>query len=242
MAELGQTTDPQELIPGQPATVETGVNQLRAFGERLTTVGENLRRVDVEGWTGRASTAFHNKWSNEPPRWITGGDALDGAAQALTGHADTVRWAQTQAAEAIQLWAQGEAATANAAGAGTDPGDPLRQQARELLERARGQVRQTADDTATTITNLAQQQQSLARKTRSIQLAQNDQSMPTEATIQWDPDGPVTRLKPGVTYEALEEHRIRMPREWIESYDSRTRTMRLRNGARIRFVDDLTVW
>src|SRR5699024_7801148 len=114
MPELGATDDPVALVPGNPGAIEENVRVLRGRAESAIDAGEGLRAIDTGSWTGPAARAFHDKFSYEPAKWLKAGDALDAAAVALDGYADTLRWAQRQAAEAIRLWDQGEAATRKA--------------------------------------------------------------------------------------------------------------------------------
>ncbi|SDZ52649.1 hypothetical protein SAMN05216215_10904 [Saccharopolyspora shandongensis] len=168
MAELGQTTDPKALIPGEPSSIEDTVAKLRQQSEKFGTVGDDLKRVDVVGWTGESSTAFMDLFTKEPPKWFKVCDLLDAASTSLTEYAFTLRWAQGQATEAIARWEEGEAATekaaaeyneavaqanaqnqANAAAGSanvvslapfSDPGERARKEAIELLARAREQL------------------------------------------------------------------------------------------------------
>ncbi len=169
MAELGQTRDPRALVPGQPDAIDRNVVAIRGRGEALANAGEGLGAIDAHGWTGEAGDNFREKFSYEPPKWLRAADAFEATAQALDGYSGTLRWAQDQAAEAIRLWDEGEEATRQAraaydravaqadaqnrasAAAGdpsvvtvapfADPGDEKRRAAREILDRARGQLR-----------------------------------------------------------------------------------------------------
>ncbi|MEB3367654.1 WXG100 family type VII secretion target [Saccharopolyspora mangrovi] len=114
MAELGQTSDPKALIPGEADSVDDTVRKLRRQSEEFGAVGDRLKRVDVVGWTGEASHAFMDLFSKEPPKWLKVSDLLDSASKSLTEYASTLRWAQGQAAEAIARWEEGESATAKA--------------------------------------------------------------------------------------------------------------------------------
>lgn len=168
MAELGQTSDPNSLISGEPDSVDDTVRKLRQQSEKFGTVGDDLKRVDVVGWTGEASHAFMDLFSKEPPKWLKISDLLEAASKSLTEYASTLRWAQGQAAEAIARWEEGESETATAkaeynaavdranaqnqanAAAGisdvvslapfSDPGEKIREEAVELLKRAREQL------------------------------------------------------------------------------------------------------
>jgi hypothetical protein len=121
----------------------------------------------------------------QPAKWLKAGDAFHAAAGALDGYASTLVWAQQQAAAAISVWNQGQAATrqamaehaqavqqaqrqvAAAAAAGVpatmpeipfaDPGEKMRQTARDLLDHARGQLA-SAGDTAAAIVGKARDQ------------------------------------------------------------------------------------
>jgi hypothetical protein len=173
-AELGQTSDPRELVPGSPETIEQNAEALGTFGERAGGVGDDLGKVDVASWSGEAYDTFFGRLAQEPPKWRAAGDALGTAKAQLTGHAETLRWAQSQAREAIAMWERGEAATtkakadhekavtaASAAASGggaapplqpfNDPGEEVRREAQELLDRARRQLSDAGDTAASAI-------------------------------------------------------------------------------------------
>lgn len=180
MAELGETTDPKALVPGDPEALRGTATSLGDYGELLAQVGDGLKKIDDGGWTGPAGDAFRAAFDGEPARWITGGDCFLDAKDAVDTYADTLAWAQREAAAAIDLWERGEQATESAraehrqaqqqaeqqaAAAGepapreqpfTDPGAELREQAREKLDRARGQVT-SGGDTAADAVDRAQQ-------------------------------------------------------------------------------------
>lgn len=179
MSELGATSDPRALIPGSPEAIEQNVIVIRGRGESMIHAGEGLKRIDTGAWGGQAADAFRDKFSYEPPKWLTAGDSFDAASIALAGYAETLRWAQRQATEAIALWEQGEAATqqaqsqrtaavaqanaqnlANAAagdpavvqvGTFSDPGEAVRQAARDMLDRARVPLAEAGDRAAEAI-------------------------------------------------------------------------------------------
>lgn len=172
-AQLGQTNDPTQLVPGNPEVVNETAATLTAHGERMETVAHDLGRVETPHWTGAASDAFWDKFSGEKPNWLKGSDALSSAAKALTRYADVLTWAQSQAKEAIEIWERGEAATEkavadyNSAHAGeaadtgadedaarppfSDPGEKLRENAQEILDRARRQLSDAARTAAEAI-------------------------------------------------------------------------------------------
>lgn len=169
-AELGQTEDPTALIPGSPATIEEHARTLQQHGKQLDTVGGDLGKIRVHGWNGAGGAAFDDRFTKEPPKWFKVSDTLHNSSSALSDYAETLRWAQSQATEAIDLWNRAEAASLQAKVSHeqtladtaegalvppfTDPGDPLRQEANELLGRARTQLRE-AGDTATDVIDTA---------------------------------------------------------------------------------------
>jgi hypothetical protein len=176
MAELGQTNDPKALIPGDVGAVADTMWQLRTYGDSLYEAGTGLQRVDTTaGWSGPASDAFRKVFQGQPGKWTQAGDCFHAAANALDTYDSTLQWAQQQAADAINLWNQGQAATAaakadhdravaqaqqqaqerTAAGTPTtapnipfvDPGEAKRQAAQQMLQRAQAQLK-SAGDTA----------------------------------------------------------------------------------------------
>ncbi|SFB64953.1 hypothetical protein SAMN05216266_1515 [Amycolatopsis marina] len=179
MAELGRTTDPRALVPGRPEAIEENVVVLRDRHRTMDDVAEGLAAIDSGGWTGPAGEAFREKFTYEPVRWRTAADAFTAAADALATHADTLRWAQAQAGEAIHRWQQGEVATrearashdvavaqanaqnqANTAAGNptcvtvapfTDPGEAHRTAARDILNRARNQLTESGERAAAAI-------------------------------------------------------------------------------------------
>ncbi|MFH8411031.1 putative T7SS-secreted protein [Streptomyces sp. NPDC018019] len=162
MAELGESRNPKDLVPGDATAVQATADLLTQFGQTLSRVGSGLRDLDHSGWTGKAADAFHSFYDEEPKRWTTCGDAFHDAAQALTSYIRTLSWAQEQARQAISVWEQGEQQTQQARAAYgraarqaqqengfggaaalapfSDPGEATRQRARSLLDQARGQV------------------------------------------------------------------------------------------------------
>ncbi|MDV6014729.1 putative T7SS-secreted protein [Haloechinothrix sp. LS1_15] len=173
-AELGSTTDPKELIRGDAATVEDIARQLRERSSRLEGIADRLGSVQIDGWLGKASNAFWDSLNDEKPQWYRAADTITDTAEALVRHAEAILAAQSQAAEAIELWERGEAATREArerydsavaeanrrAQAGEqlgpmepfhDPGERLREEAREVLRRAREQLEDSGSGCAGTI-------------------------------------------------------------------------------------------
>jgi hypothetical protein len=168
VAELGETQDPQALVPGKPEATEENARVLHARADRANQAGEGLEEIDTGGWDGPAARAFRDKFSYEPGKWFAVSDALESAASVLEDYASTLRWAQAQATEAIELWNRGQAATeqakaqhdqaaAQAAAQNqppppfSDPGEGTRQAARDTLNRARTQLAEAGDAAATAL-------------------------------------------------------------------------------------------
>ncbi|KAF0848801.1 putative T7SS-secreted protein [Nocardia caishijiensis] len=102
--ELGDTTDPKELIRGEPTKIREVAEQLGQIGTAIDQTGDALRKIDVSDWSGEASTAFHEEFDKQPKLWWDGADAMAKAKGALDAWVHEVEAAQTKAAEAIAKW------------------------------------------------------------------------------------------------------------------------------------------
>lgn len=72
--ELGETTDPKELIPGNPGSVRPTYMAMRRYGDALHQAGSGLSRIDTaDGWTGPAGDAFRAKFEGQPGKWLEAG-------------------------------------------------------------------------------------------------------------------------------------------------------------------------
>ncbi|WP_299575162.1 putative T7SS-secreted protein [uncultured Williamsia sp.] len=174
---LDETDDPKELVHGDPGALRDRASSLSTMAGSLNDGGSGLRGISVGDWTGEAADGYHAKTSAEFPKWFTASDACDAASGALTSLAGAVESAQQQAAEAVRLWKEAQrqhdawladvnrrtdaynaAADAYNAGAtdvkptmptfGPDPGPALKQQANDVLKRARTQRNAAASDAA----------------------------------------------------------------------------------------------
>ncbi|MBP0451290.1 hypothetical protein J5Y04_17320 [Kitasatospora sp. RG8] len=160
--ELGETSDPKELVPGNPEALASTSAWLKSYGDTLHSTGLGLKKIDTtEGWSGEAGDAFREAFDGEPAKWVEAGDCFHDAATALTSYQTTLTWAQGQAQDAIRQWNEGQAATNKAKtehqdaekNAGhelpfTDPGEGTRTAARQTLSTARGQVKSAGDTAA----------------------------------------------------------------------------------------------
>ncbi|MFE4518049.1 putative T7SS-secreted protein [Kitasatospora sp. NPDC056783] len=163
--DLGQTSNPKDLVPGDPEAIASTAAWLKSYGDTLHSTGEGLKRIDTtEGWSGKAGDAFRAAFKGEPQKWLEAGDCFHDAATALTIYKATLEWAQGQAADAIRQWGEGQAASDRAKSeheaaekdAGhqlpfTDPGDSTRASAQHTLSNARSQVKSAGDTAADAI-------------------------------------------------------------------------------------------
>ncbi|MEV6971900.1 putative T7SS-secreted protein [Kitasatospora sp. NPDC093806] len=163
--DLGQATDPKELIPGNIESIASTVAWLKSYGDTLHSTGEGLRRIDtVDGWSGKAGDAFRQAFHGEPQKWLEAGDSFHDASTALAAYQSVLAWAQGQAADAIRQWREGQTATGRARSehqdaernAGhelpfSDPGEATRAAARQTLSTARNQVKNAGDTAANKI-------------------------------------------------------------------------------------------
>ena len=168
-AELGQTSDPRALVPGDPAVLHAHAAELTTHGSSLEQVGGDLRRIDTfDAWSGKAGEAFSEKFTPHPAQWLTAADSHQAAASAVSRYADTLTWAQGQAGSAAQQFDQAQAATQiataqynQAAERGAqqapfvDPGAAARDNAQGLLARAREQLAGAGDGAARAVTAAA---------------------------------------------------------------------------------------
>jgi hypothetical protein len=109
MVSLGQTTNPGDLVPGDPGAIATAVTQLHDYGVLLTEAGDGLSRIDTSaGWSGAAADAFRQRFSGQPQKWQEAGSCFMTAAKALDDYIPILVWAQNTAGVAIQMWAAGD--------------------------------------------------------------------------------------------------------------------------------------
>ncbi|GAA5111264.1 putative T7SS-secreted protein [Haloechinothrix salitolerans] len=156
-AELGQTTDPTALIPGQPEQISNDLREMVGIITNLSGVSDGLGGIDPLDWTGEASTAFRNAFAQEPPKWLQAIDQLGGGSERLADFADTLTWAQGEAQRAIEMYTEAQAASRAAAaeynvlaqaaqaagemiGAFVDPAQGAVEEAQAVLSNAREEL------------------------------------------------------------------------------------------------------
>ncbi|MGP3981415.1 putative T7SS-secreted protein [Streptomyces sp. KR80] len=170
--QLGETNQPEELVHGKLSALAESIRHLRDFQRAFERVGQGLRKLDAGHWQGKAADAFREKFGVHPKKWLHAADACEDAARALDAYADTVKWAQGQAREAIELYASGTKASKQAVdaynakvdaynatleagddpgprpGAFTDPGKADIEEAARILAEARRQRNDAGADAA----------------------------------------------------------------------------------------------
>ncbi|MDT9688605.1 ADP-ribosyltransferase [Streptomyces sp. P9(2023)] len=118
--QLGQTEEANELVHGNPAKILESAGHLKDFRAAFEKVGQGMRKVDSSRWKGVGGDSFREKFGVHPTKWLHAADACETAAAALEAYADTVRWAQGQAHDAIDLYRKGKQASEQAKAAATE--------------------------------------------------------------------------------------------------------------------------
>lgn len=164
-AELGESTDPRELVPGEPEQI---ANDLRALVTNIRTIsgiGDALDEIDPAGWTGDAADAFREAFGREPRKWTDLGELLAQGGKSLADYGDVLTWAQSEAQRAIDMHTAAQAASRAAfvqwvermSGASfaerldtpfEDPGKDLVQEAQDVLDNARTRLASVGDTVA----------------------------------------------------------------------------------------------
>ncbi|MFI7340177.1 putative T7SS-secreted protein [Streptomyces sp. NPDC050085] len=158
---LGHTDDPTQLVHGNPGNIRESAKHLKDFHSAFDKVGRGMKKVDASGWKGEAADAFHTKISIHPTKWAQAAEACSTAAEALDSYADTIKWAQDKAQDAIDTYKRGQHSTKTSADAYNkkadaynakvkagedpgprpdpwhDPGEAERKKAEQILEDAR---------------------------------------------------------------------------------------------------------
>ncbi|MFF1399629.1 putative T7SS-secreted protein [Streptomyces sp. NPDC058287] len=109
--QLGETEQADELVLGDPGDIRASASHLKDFYKAFDKVSGGMRTLDSSHWKGRAADAFRKKLAMHPSKWLHAADACDKAGKALDSYADTVKWAQGQAQDAIDLYTRGKGAS-----------------------------------------------------------------------------------------------------------------------------------
>lgn len=168
-AELGQTTDPKALIPGESGAITGDLRTASSNMRTMDGVSGDLSKIDPAQWTGQASNEFRGAFGKEPPKWIHAMQRLSNGGQSLAGYGETLTWGQGEAQRAIEAYTKAQAAGRLAAAKhhakaqeaiaeGTPPGkvppfkDPstgAAHEAQQILAGARKKVGEAAGQAAT---------------------------------------------------------------------------------------------
>lgn len=169
MSELGQTSDPVDLIPGSVSGLDELVSRWRENARTAGDIAAQLTNLpSPEGWEGAAADGFAARLPDVGTQWQQLGESLTTAADALDEYATVLGWAQQKAGDAIAMWQVAQAQTAagvesyrqaeRQAGATgivpfyTDAGAATRSDAQSLLAYARSEVRDAGDTAAHAVT------------------------------------------------------------------------------------------
>ncbi|ACU97120.1 putative T7SS-secreted protein [Saccharomonospora viridis] len=156
MTELGQTSDPRDLIPGEPEAISNDLRELIGTLTSVDEIGGSLGQIDPVSWIGEASNAFRSAFGDEVPKWAKAVEWAGDSGELLCDFADVLNWGQSEAQRAIELYHQAQAASRAAAArydaliqAGIqilapfwDPGEAAAQEAQAILDAARERVAQ----------------------------------------------------------------------------------------------------
>ena len=157
VAELGQTNNPKDLIPGEPELIASDLRGLVGNIQRMSGIRDNLGGIAPSQWTGAASDAFRSVFAAEPAKWAQAVQTLGDKAQSLADFSEVLTWGQREAQRAIEQFTQAQAASraaaaqynaqaqqAQAAGQTMvpfqDPGQGAAQDAQQILDNARGKI------------------------------------------------------------------------------------------------------
>src|SRR5438067_10702512 len=148
-AELGQTTNPKDLVPGEPGQITSDLRELIGNIDKIGSIGDGLKGINIGDWTGDGANAFWDAFNPEPPKWLNTVDLMGQGGQSLADYGDTLTWAQSEAQRAIEMYTQAQAASraaveqytqatqVSAAGQALapfqDPGAGLAQEAQSVL-------------------------------------------------------------------------------------------------------------
>ena len=117
MADLGETSDPTVLVPGSPRELDAAAGRYGDFARLLEQTSSGLAQARVPDWSGASADAFYASAARDAARLAHLADSSRATGRAVTEVAETTRWAQGQAREAIALW---QRASAETAGGGAD--------------------------------------------------------------------------------------------------------------------------
>ncbi len=111
-AVLGSTSDPAELVLGDPGSVRTNSTTLADEATRVERLARDVDSIAIAGWSGGWSQpAYAAARAAEQEKWTAYAGVLRTTAETLTTYAEALTTAQSRAADAIATWERGEEAT-----------------------------------------------------------------------------------------------------------------------------------
>ena len=110
--QLGQTEEANELVHGNPGQDPRVREAPQGLPQRLRPRRRRgCAKVDSSGWEGEGGDALPQEVRRAPHQVAARGGRLRQGGKALDAYADTVKWAQGQAKEAIDLYKKGKKAS-----------------------------------------------------------------------------------------------------------------------------------
>ena len=174
-ASLGQTSDPEELVPGSVSTVQRDADDLVRQAESVESTGASIGARGVTRWEGMAADGYVQRRDDLALRLNAVGQVFRFGADALRSYADVLSWGQGRAAHAAALWARGTQQSVTAARqtgrvvlgdrvvgnampatTSSDPGLATKQQAEAILADARSVVAAAGEAAAALLAQLSE--------------------------------------------------------------------------------------
>jgi len=153
--DLRFAADGSDVIGGDPEQVDKDARRMRITARRFEEMGNSLKRIRAEGWTGLAADAFEAEMRAHPKHWYHAADRLDEVANELETYADVLRGAIKKADRAVELYQQGarlhlEAAATPGVDTSGEPllsreGTELQRKAQLILDNATHSVEVAGD-------------------------------------------------------------------------------------------------
>lgn len=112
--ELGETTDPKELVPGEPGQIQGNVDLLEEQKTKVTSGAQSFGAVTIASWTGDARGSYDTRRGLEKEKWTKYAATLGTFSGALSTYRTSLVGAQADAQRAIDKWEEGEKATQQA--------------------------------------------------------------------------------------------------------------------------------
>ncbi|MDO4716546.1 MAG: ADP-ribosyltransferase domain-containing protein [Propionibacteriaceae bacterium] len=109
-----QVGAPEFTIKGDPGAVEGRIATMRQRATQYDTIADSVSRITAEGWKGKASDRFRERFELEPERWRVAGCGFRRAADGLADYASALAQAQRIADWCRSEYARGEKVTTEA--------------------------------------------------------------------------------------------------------------------------------